>query len=256
MAAAFARRWWASRSPAGDRDPNNLPRPLARLSSPTPSHMGISFRPLCLRGGPPADAAAVAFLNQEMALASPRSSDAGGRGRRGARTGTTRRPPPAAPSSFATPLGGLEEAHRGLGAACLSDADGKTWPDRPGSARAFDPAERPDAVGRSDREAAVEEWLDARGSRTRGSWPGSPRRGPTWPGSTVSRPAFRPALGAVLEWPRRSSRSTACFTRSGRSARISEIVGALATTSYVGQAPAGRGPARGIDNTSSSCATS
>jgi signal transduction histidine kinase len=135
----------------------------------------------------------------------------------------------------------LEETQRRLDAAGLPPAGREFLAalDREARERAVLPSDL-DALGRSDREAAVEEWLEARGIAE--AWDLAPAlAGQGLDPAALDRVAGAvpgEALGAVL------GRAAAVFPvysllhEIGQgAARVSEIVGALKSYSYVGQAP-------------------
>jgi len=110
-----------------------------------------------------------------------------------------------------------------------------------------------DALGRADREAAVEKWLEEQGVRD--PWllaPPLADQGLDPPAlSRLAAVLQGEALSAALEW---TAKLFAAYTLlhevSQGSARISEIVRALKSYSYVGQAPAQTVDLReGLDNT-------
>jgi len=110
-----------------------------------------------------------------------------------------------------------------------------------------------DALGRSDREAAVEEWLDEHGVAD--PWDLAPSLAAQGlEPAALSRLAAAlkgEALSASLGWAAGLFRvSTLLYEIGQGSARVSEIVGALKSYSYVGQAPAQLVDLReGLDNT-------
>jgi signal transduction histidine kinase len=110
-----------------------------------------------------------------------------------------------------------------------------------------------DALGRADREAAVEGWLEEQGA------PEPWRIAPSLADQGLDPPALSrlaavlqgEALHAALEWAARLFTAYTLLNEIGQgSARISEIVGALKSYSYLGQAPAQTVDLReGLDNT-------
>jgi signal transduction histidine kinase len=110
-----------------------------------------------------------------------------------------------------------------------------------------------DPLGRSDRETAVEEWLDQHGIEE--PW----RLAPSLAGQGLDPPALSQlsallegeALPAVLEWAAGLYPLYTLLDEIGHgSARISEIVGALKSYTYLGQAPVQTVDLHeGIDNT-------
>jgi signal transduction histidine kinase len=98
-----------------------------------------------------------------------------------------------------------------------------------------------DALGRADREAAVESWLEEHGARE--PWHLAPAlvdQGVD-PGelSQLAAVLQGEALFAALEWVARLFAGYTLLHEIGEaSARISELVGALKSYSYLGQAPA------------------
>ena len=110
-----------------------------------------------------------------------------------------------------------------------------------------------DAIGRSDREAAVETWLEERGA------PEPWVLAPSLAGQGLDPPALSrlaavlqgEALIPALEWAARLFAGYTLLHEIGQgSARISEIVGALKSYSYLGQAPAQTVDLReGLDST-------
>ena len=110
-----------------------------------------------------------------------------------------------------------------------------------------------DAVGRGDREAAVEEWLDGR------EIPDSWRLAAPLAGLGLDPPALShlatnfdgETLPAALDWTASRFEVYTLMHEIGEgSARISEIVGALKSYTYLGQAPAQSVDLReGLDNT-------
>jgi signal transduction histidine kinase len=110
-----------------------------------------------------------------------------------------------------------------------------------------------DALGRADREAAVEEWLEQRGIRD--PWllaPGLAEQGlDPLALSKLAAVLEGEALPAALHWAADLFPAYSLLNEIGQgSARISEIVGALKSYSYLGQAPAQRVDLReGLDNT-------
>jgi signal transduction histidine kinase len=122
--------------------------------------------------------------------------------------------------------------------------------------RARERAEAPsdlDALGRADREAAVEEWLDERGVPD--SWLLAPSLAAQGldPAALSRLPAVLPGetLPAVLRWVGAQFAAYTLLNEIGQgSARISEMVGALRSYSYLGQAPAQTVDLReGLDST-------
>jgi signal transduction histidine kinase len=110
-----------------------------------------------------------------------------------------------------------------------------------------------DALGRADREAAVESWLEERGARD--AWRIAPALADHGlDPAALSRLAAvfeGEALVAALEWVAGWSAAYTLLHEIGQgSARISEIVGALKSYSYLGQAPAQTVDLReGLDST-------
>jgi signal transduction histidine kinase len=110
-----------------------------------------------------------------------------------------------------------------------------------------------DALGRADREAAVEKWLEEHGNEE--PW----RLAPSLSDQGLDPPALSrlaavldgEALGAALEWVAGLFAAYTLLHEIGQgSARISEMVGALKNYSYLGQAPAQTVDLReGLDNT-------
>ena len=110
-----------------------------------------------------------------------------------------------------------------------------------------------DALGRADREAEVERWLDEQGLRD--PWLLAPSLADQGlDPAALSRLAAvlqGEALSAALEWVARLFAAHTLLYEIGQgSARISELVGALKSYSYLGQAPAQSVDLReGLDNT-------
>jgi signal transduction histidine kinase len=110
-----------------------------------------------------------------------------------------------------------------------------------------------DAVGRSDREAEIEEWLEEHGVEN--GWEHAPALvGEGLDPSALSRLASLlpgEALPAALDWAANLFPVYALLKEIGEgSSRISEIVGALKSYSYLGQAPVQSVDLReGLDNT-------
>jgi signal transduction histidine kinase len=110
-----------------------------------------------------------------------------------------------------------------------------------------------DALGRADREAAVEEWLEARNIPE--PWrlaPGLSEQGLDPAALSRLEGALEgEVLAAALEWTSSLLPVYRLLYEIGQgSARISEIVGALKSYSYLGQAPAQNVDLReGLDNT-------
>jgi signal transduction histidine kinase len=198
----------------------------------------------------------VAYLNQEMALR--QSEKLATLGTLAAGIAHELNNPAAATGRAAEQLrdvaSRLEEAGLRLRTVTLSPEAQEAL--RALQARARDRASVPsdlDALGRADKEAAVEDWLDDRGVSD-----------PWNLAAPLSEQGFDPpalakladavgaaALPAVLEW------AASLFPvyrllyeiRQG-SARVSEIVGALKSYSYLGQAPAQTVDLReGLDDT-------
>ena len=149
---------------------------------------------------------------------------------------------------------GLEEAGLRLRALELTAAAQEAL--RRLRRRARERAEAPsdlDALGRADREAAVESWLQERGLRD--PWLLAPSLAAQGfdPAALSSLPAVLPgeALPAALQWiATQYAADTLLYEIGQGSARISEMVGALRSYSYLGQAPAQTVDLReGLDNT-------
>ncbi len=148
----------------------------------------------------------------------------------------------------------LEAAGRRLRAASLPPAAEETLQSL--ARRARDRAGVPtdlDALGRSDREAEVEDWLDAHAVEN--GWELAPALvGQGLDASELSRLASilpGETLSAALGWIASLFPVYALLKEIGEgSARISEIVGALKSYSYLGQAPVQAVDLReGLDNT-------
>lgn len=135
----------------------------------------------------------------------------------------------------------LEQAHLGLGAATLTTAGRELL--RSLEQQARERAAHPDdldALARSDREAALEEWLEERGIAD--PW----ELAPSLVGQGLDLPALSrlaaalvgDSLAAAIAWLAAVFPVCALSHEIGEgSARISEIVGALKSYSYLGEAP-------------------
>ncbi len=148
----------------------------------------------------------------------------------------------------------LEETGQRLRSLTLSDSAQealRSLQER-ANARAGAPSDL-DAVGRGDREAALEEWLDAQGVPD--SWRlAAPLAGLGLDAAELSRLADildGGVLPAALDWGASLFEVYTLMHEIGEgSARISEIVGALKSYTYLGQAPAQEVDLReGLDNT-------
>jgi signal transduction histidine kinase len=135
----------------------------------------------------------------------------------------------------------LEEAHRRLDAAEVPAAGRELLAtlDRQARERAVVPSDL-DALGRSDREAAVEEWLEGRGIPE--AWELAPSlagQGLDPAGlDTLVAPLPAQSLGPVLNLAAAVFPVYSLLHEIGEGAtRVSEIVQALKSYSYVGQAP-------------------
>jgi PAS domain S-box-containing protein len=135
----------------------------------------------------------------------------------------------------------LERAHRGLSRAGLGEPHRERL--RALEERAREQARTPyasDALARADAEEAVEEWLDSRGIDD------ASRLAPALATMRLDAPALDElaralggeGLAAALDWVAAAfpAYSLLYEIRQG-AARISEIVGALKSYSYLGQAP-------------------
>ncbi len=148
----------------------------------------------------------------------------------------------------------LEKAHIQLDAASLTPAGRGMLQslERQARERALSQSDL-DAITRSDREAAVEEWLDERGVAN--PW----KLAPPLVGLGLDPPALMrlasvfqgETLDAALAWIASLFPVYSLLNEIGHgSSRISEIVGALKSYSYLGQAPAQAvNLHEGIDNT-------
>lgn len=148
----------------------------------------------------------------------------------------------------------LEKAHIQLDAATLTPAGREMLQslERQARERASDQSDL-DALSRADLEAAVEEWLDERGVAD--SW----ELAPALVGLGLDPPALArlasvfqgQTLGAALAWIASLFPVYGLLNEIGQgSSRISEIVGALKSYTYLGQAPAQEvNLHEGIDNT-------
>ena len=239
---------------------NNLPRPvvLAFFVGNSVVVMGIAFLVLYafVTDRRRMRQLEVAFLNQEMALR--QSEKLATLGTLAAGVAHELNNPAAAASRAAEQLrdafARLEEAHRGLEAARLSSGERGTLEtlDREARERAARPSDF-DALARSDREAAVEEWLDERGI-AQGWELAPPLAAQGLDSGALERLAGSLPAGAlppVLGWAAAVFPVYSLLHEIGEgSARISEIVGALKSYSYVGQAPVQAvNLHEGIDNT-------
>jgi signal transduction histidine kinase len=110
-----------------------------------------------------------------------------------------------------------------------------------------------DALGRADREAAVERWLEGRGLEEPWRLASSLAEQGLDPDalSRLAAAVQGEALLAALEWLARMYAAHTLLHEIGEgSARISELVGALKSYSYLGQAPAQTVDLReGLDST-------
>ena len=167
--------------------------------------------------------------------------------------------PAAATARAAEQLGDafakLEAAHARVAAADLpaSALDAIDELDRASRERAAEPADL-DAVTRSDREADVEEWLEEHDIDD--AWEIAPPLvaqglGPDDLAVLADRVGGGDSLAAVIELAARAFPVYTLAREIGKgSARISEIVGALKSYSYLGQAPIQSVDLReGIDDT-------
>jgi signal transduction histidine kinase len=148
----------------------------------------------------------------------------------------------------------LEKAHIQLDAAALTPAGREMLQslERQARERVLSQIDL-DAMARSDREAVVEEWLDHRGVTD--AW----KLAPPLVGLGIDPPALTrlstvfqdETLDAALAWVASLFPVYSLLNEIGHgSLRISEIVGALKSYSYLGQAPAQAvNLHEGIDNT-------
>jgi signal transduction histidine kinase len=148
----------------------------------------------------------------------------------------------------------LEKAHIQLNAATLTPAGREMLQslERQARERASDQSDL-DALTRADLEAAVEEWLDERGvADPWGLAPALVGLGLDPPALTRLAAVFQgETLGAALTWIASLFPVYGLLNEIGQgSSRISEIVGALKSYTYLGQAPAQEvNLHEGIDNT-------
>ena len=185
----------------------------------------------------------VAYLNQEMMLrqseklATLGTLAAGVAHELNNPAAATRRAASQLTDAFAR----LEAAHLRLGTVQLTAAgqDLLRSLEQQGRERAVHPGGL-DVLARSDREAAVEEWLEARGIED--PW----QLAPSLAGQGLDEPALtrlatglhEEALDAALSWAASVFSVHTLLHEIGQgSARIAEVVGALKSYSYLGEAP-------------------
>ena len=148
----------------------------------------------------------------------------------------------------------LQEAERRIASSCISQADREALArlDAEARQRSTRPSDL-DALGRSDREAAVEDWLDGRGVPE--GWEIAPSLAAQGldPAALERLAGTVPqgSLAPILSWAAAVFPVYSLLHEIGEgSSRISEIVGALKSYSYVGQAPVQAvNLHEGIDNT-------
>ena len=198
----------------------------------------------------------VAYLNQEMALRqSEKLATLGGLAAGVAHelnnpAAAARRASEQLRDAFSK----LQEAHRKIAASCVTPADREVLArlDADARERASLPSDL-DPLGRSDREAAVEEWLAEKGV------PEGWDLAPALAAQGLDQDALvrlagsvpEGSLSPVLSWAAAIFPVYSLLHEIGEgSSRISEIVGALKSYSYVGQAPVQAvNLHEGIDNT-------
>ena len=198
----------------------------------------------------------VAYLNQEMMLR--QSEKLATLGTLAAGVAHELNNPAAATRRAAEQLGdafaSLEAAHLRLGTATLTSTGRELLQslELQGREHAVRPIEL-DVLARSDREAAVEQWLEERGIAD------PSQLAPSLVGQGLDRPALTrlaatldgEALHPVLDWAASVfSVRTLLYEIGQGSARVAEVVGALKDYSYLGQASVKMVDLhRGLDNT-------